>query len=145
MTDTGYVLDTNIAIEIGRKTPDTKVVRWFDSVQHDRLYLTPPVYEELQNGINETDGENPTRHREWIEAFRKQYRWLELPKGKAIFMTEAMARLLVENDGSIPRRLYYDFLIGLIALNNGMLVVTRNEKHFRDLGIPFINPFRYRG
>ena len=78
-------------------------------------------------------------------GWRKRYGWLALPTGIPIFMTEAMARLLVENDGSIPRRLYYDFLIGLIALNNGMLVVTRNEKHFRDLGIPFINPFRYRG
>lgn len=42
-TETGYVLDTNVVIERARTPPDGNVVRWFDSVPADRLYLTPPV------------------------------------------------------------------------------------------------------
>ena len=60
-------------------------------------------------------------------------------------MTEAMVRILLDNDGSIPRKIYVDFLIGMIAVNREVVVATRNEKDFRRLGIPFINPFRYRG
>ena len=60
-------------------------------------------------------------------------------------MTDAMARVLVENNGSIPRKIYVDFLIGMIAINHEMVVVTRNEKDFRRLGILFAHPFRFRG
>jgi len=144
-TDAGYVLDTNIVIERGRKPPDSSVVRWFDSVPVDRLYLTPPVYEELQNGVDESGRENRTKHRQWVEETRNQYGWLELPKGEPVVLTEAMVRILLDNEGNIPRRTYVDFLIGMIAINHGMTVVTRNEKDFRRLGISFLNPFRYRG
>lgn len=144
-TDAGFVLDTNVVIERGRKPPDSSVVRWFDSVPVDRLYLTPPVYEELQNGVNESGGENRTKQRQWVEETRNQYTWLELPAGVPVIMTEAMARILVDNTGNIPKRLYVDFLIGMIAVNHGMTVVTRNESDFRRLEISFINPFRYRG
>lgn len=145
MTDAGYLLDTNIIIERSRVSPDSRVVRWFDSVPRDRLYLTPPVYEELQKGIDDSDEENPTKHRQWVEKVRHQYAWLELPGGQQIVMTEAMARILLDNNGSIPRKIYVDFLIGMIAINRRVVVATRNEKDFRRLGIPFINPFRYRG
>ncbi len=143
-TETGYVLDTNVVIERGRKPPDSSVVQWFDSVPANRLYLTPPVYEELQNGVNESGGENRTKQRHWVEETRNQYGWLELPAGVPIIMTEAMARILVDNTGNIPKRLYFDFLIGIIAINHGMTVVTRNEKDFRRLGVPFLNPFGTR-
>ncbi|MCE2488841.1 MAG: PIN domain-containing protein [Anaerolineae bacterium] len=145
MSDAGYVLDTNIVIERGKRSPDHNVIRWFDSVPRDRLFLTPPVYDELLKGIDETDRENPARQRKWLEEFRARYGWLELPGGRPVVMTDAMARVLVENNGSIPRKIYVDFLIGMIAINHEMVVVTRNEKDFRRLGIPFANPFRFRG
>ena len=66
-------------------------------------------------------------------------------RGQAGHHDGAMAGLLVKNTGNIPRNIYVDFLIGMIAINHGMTVVTRNEKDFRRLGISFINPFRYRG
>ncbi len=144
-TETGYVLDTNVVIERGRTPPDSSVVRWFDSVPADSLYLTPPVYEELQKGVNESAGENRTKQRQWVEETRHQYRWLELPRGEPVVLTEAMARILVGNTGNIPKRLYFDFLIGMIAINHGMTVVTRNEKDFSRLGVTFLNPFRTRG
>jgi len=145
VSESGYILDTNIIIERGSFPPDSSVVRWFDSVPQDKLYLTPPVYEELQNGVNESGGENRTKQRQWVEETRIQYGWLELPKGQQIVMTEAMARMLVDNSGNIPRNIYVDFLIGMIAINHEMVVATRNEKDFRRPGIPFVNPFRYRG
>lgn len=145
MTDAGYVLDTNIVIERGKRSPDRNVIRWFDSVPRDRLFLTPPVHDEMLKGLDETDRENLARQRKWLEEFRASYGWLELPKGQQIVMTEAMVRILLDNDGSIPRKIYVDFLIGMIAVNREVVVATRNEKDFRRLGIPFINPFRYRG
>ena len=145
MSDAGYILDTNIVIERGSNPPDCRVVRWFDSVPRDKLFLTPPVYEELKVGIDETEGENLTRQRQWVEEARSQYGWLELPKGKPVVMTEAMARILLDNEGNIPGKIYVDFLIGMIAINHGMMDVTRNEKDFRRLGVRFTNPFRYRG
>lgn len=143
VTEPGYVLDTNIIIERGRQPPDAKVVRWFDSVPFDRLYLTPPVYEELLNGIDDSALGNPTRQRQWLAETRKRYKWLELPTGKSIFMTEAMTRILVLHNGNIPRNIYVDFLIGMIAINCGMVVVTRNERDFRSLGVPITNPFEF--
>ena len=145
MSDAGFVLDTNIVIERGKRSPDRNVIRWFDSVPGDRLFLTPPVYEELLKGIDETDRENPARQRKTLDEFKARYAWLDLPGGRPVIMTEAMAGLLVKNTGNIPRNIYVDFLIGMIAINHGMTVVTRNEKDFRRLGISFINPFRYRG
>ena len=144
-TDAGFVLDSNVVIERARTPPDGSVVRWFDSVPGDRLYLTPPVYEELQKGVNESAGENRAKQGRWVEETRHQYRWLELPRGKPVFLTEAMARILVDNTGNIPKRLYFDFLIGMIAINHGMTVVTRNEKDFSRPGVTFLNPFRTRG
>ena len=61
VSDAGYVLDTNIVIERGSKPPDSRVVRWLDSVPRDRLFLTPPVYEELKVGLNLFDTGNPNR------------------------------------------------------------------------------------
>ena len=81
-TDAGYVLDTNIVIESGKRSPDRNVIRWFDSLSRDRLFLTPPVYEEMLNGIDETDRENPARQRKWLEEFRGRYGWLDLPQGQ---------------------------------------------------------------
>ena len=144
-TDAGYVLDSNVVIETGKRSPDRNVALWFDSMPRDRLFLTPPVYKELLDGLDESDRENPTRRRDWLEEIQTKYGWLELPKGVPVIMTEAMARILVDNTGNIPKRLYFDFLIGMIAINHGMTVVTRNGKDFRRLGVPFINPFRYQG
>lgn len=144
-TDAGYVLDSNVVIETGKRSPDRNVARWFDSAPRDRLFLTPPVYKELLDGLDESARENPTKRQDWLEEVQTKYGWLELPAGVPVIMTEAMARILVDNTGNIPRGLYFDFLIGMIAINHGMTVVTRNEKDFKRLGVPFLNPFRPRG
>ena len=49
---TGFLLDTNVASEISRAQPDTRVLDWFGSVDNDLLYLSEITLGEIRTGID---------------------------------------------------------------------------------------------
>lgn len=132
------LLDTNVVSEPLRHRPDQKVVAWLDRQPLETLCLSTPTVAELRFGIAALpDG----RRRDVLEA-RLEQTVLPLFEGRILTFdlpaTAAYGRLRssARRDGSSLG----DF-DALIAASTGCTVATRDEKPFRALGLPVLNPF----
>jgi predicted nucleic acid-binding protein len=47
-----YLLDTCVLSEFTRRQPEEKVVRWMESVEEDRLFISVITIGEIQHGID---------------------------------------------------------------------------------------------
>jgi toxin FitB len=135
-----YVLDTNVVSATRVPVRNPMVADWLRGVNAVDVYVTAITIAEIEQGIRLKERDDPTQGkilREWFEqrvipAFVTTSRILD-------FNTRA-ARIY----GKYPIPEFApkdDALIAAIAAANGMIVVTRNVKHFEPLGVPVINPW----
>jgi len=135
-----YVLDTNVVSATRVPARNVEVADWLRNVNAVDVYITAITIAEIEQGIRLKERDDPTQGkvlREWFEqrvipAFVTTNRVLD-------FNTRA-ARIYGKYP--IPEAAPKDdALIAAIAAASGMIVVTRNIKHFEPLGVPVINPW----
>ena len=103
----------------------------------DDLYISVITVGEIEYGIarqRRTQPEFASRLEDWMESVRISFSSRVLP------FDEASARLW----GRLHAELGYtnsDLLIAAIALEYGLIVVTRNVRHFEPTGVKVLNPF----
>ncbi len=143
---TVYLLDTNIVSLLApsrhRTAADEQLVAWIESHGHDRC-LSVITAAEIRYGIDKA------RH---TGAFRKAAlldRWwigivhywsahilpFDLPTA-----TETGRLLGIAKSAGLEPG-FEDAAIAATASMNRLTVLTRNVKHFRPLGVAFVNPF----
>lgn len=139
---TRYLLDTNIISNIVKPEPSEALLIWLGAQKDDDLFIASLTVAEIQRGILEKPA---GRKREALEL------WFIGPEGpQALFAGRVLpfderagliwARLMAEGKASGRPRSSLDMIIASIALTNGCVVVTDNERDFADLD--FINPLR---
>jgi hypothetical protein len=135
------VLDTNIISEIMRPKPETRVIKWLNSQQASKLFLSSITLAEIGYGLYILpDGKRKWNLQQRFDQFIKnafETQIVDFTQDSA----QAYAKLMGErkqagNPMSIP-----DGQIAAIALANGYAVATRNIKDFKDCGLDLINPF----
>ena len=140
----GFLLDTNVLSEFSRSAipPDPNVKRWAESADPNTLFTSVLSFGEIRKGIELLP---PGKKRCDLE------RWLDtdlngwfgnnlLPVTKAISNRWGMLAALSQRQGRPLGNI--DGLLAATALENGLTAVTRNTRHFEDLGVTILDPWK---
>ena len=117
-----YLLDTNICIYFLNRHPE--VIKRVAQCRYNEIAISIVTLAELQFGAyNSIQVENNIKR---IEFFLERIQLLDLtPKTTDIF---ARIKASLRKAGSIIDD--FDILIGATAIENGLTIVTDNERHF---------------
>jgi toxin FitB len=132
-----FLIDTNVASELGRPRPDRNVVAWSNSVPADAQYLSVLTFGELTRGVAQLAGREPPRSaalQRWLTGLQQAYADRIIGVDREV--AEQWGRL--EAKRTLP---VIDSLIAATALVRGMTLVTRNVRDIEDTGVTFLNPW----
>jgi len=134
-----YLLDTCTISEMVAVKPNQNVLDWFDHQPESTLYLSVVTWGELQRGIYRLA---PGKRRLQLET------WLFddlLPtfEGRIIHVDEKLmttwAKMLAGLKSKGLVRPSFNSLIEATALQHNLILVTRNERNFRDSAVSVFN------
>lgn len=134
-----YLLDTNVVSELRRAKPHGAVLAWLRAVPDTELHLSAVTIGEIQVGIEitrEQDAERADAIEEWLKQVMQSFNILDMDA--ATFRT--WARLMHKRSDNLIE----DAMIAATASVHHLVVVTRNVRDFKALGIPTLNPFETR-
>ncbi len=137
-----YLLDTNIISNFTKPAPSEALVGWMAEQADEDLFIAALTVAEIWRGVLEKPA---GKRREQLKA------WFAGPQGpRALFagrvlaFDEKAARVWAELMAKgTPRgrpRSALDAMIAAIAVANGCVVVTDNERDF--VGVEVVNPVR---
>ncbi len=136
------LLDTNVVSAVMQNRPDPDVVCWLNQQPADEIWLPIVVVFELRYGLALLPG-----------GARRQM----LVQGLETLLGELVQSRIAPLDGLAAQNLAQlaaqrkpkgapvdlrDTLIAGIAQACGAMLATRNQRHFGDLAVAVINPFR---
>lgn len=136
-----YLLDTCVISELVARQPNPDVVRWIDSVDEDKLFLSAITIGEIKRGIEKlADSKRKTALAEWLEddllaRFRDRILPIDIP---VMLVWGKLASDLEKQGRPMPA---IDSLIAATCLHGQLGLVTRNENDFAHSGIAVINPW----
>ena len=132
-----WLLDTMVISELRKRVPDQNVVSWLSSTPEKDLYISVVTISEIQRGIalqRSIDAPFAERLQRWLDALMKNYSDRLLPITPAIACRWGELSARVGHDGA-------DVMIAATALQHGLSVATRNERHFSAFIVPVFNPY----
>lgn len=136
-TDAMYLLDTNVVSELRKRRPHGGVWAWLERTSDAELHLAAVTIGEIQGGIELTRERDPLKAAEiesWLERVAETYNIL--PADARIF--RQWARLMHRRSHALIE----DAIIAATAQVHDLIVVSRNAKDFKDLGVRFFDPFK---
>jgi predicted nucleic acid-binding protein len=137
----GFLLDTNVVSEPGRKRPAPQVIAWLEANQTE-AYISVLTLGEIEQGIARIAGEpaRAAKYRTWLEEILKpQFARRILPvdiqvatvwgriTGQAILMGRPIGTT--------------DALLAATAIAHDLTLVTRNTKDLEALPVELYNPW----
>nr|VFJ95870.1 MAG: hypothetical protein BECKH772A_GA0070896_100938 [Candidatus Kentron sp. H]VFJ97715.1 MAG: hypothetical protein BECKH772B_GA0070898_101178 [Candidatus Kentron sp. H]VFK02951.1 MAG: hypothetical protein BECKH772C_GA0070978_101098 [Candidatus Kentron sp. H] len=132
-----FLLDTMILSEFRKRSPNARVVRWLQEKAASELFPSVVTIGEVERGISKQRRLNPAfaeRLSDWLQAVLLHYRDRILPVDISIARRWGMLDDRHHRAGA-------DLLIVATALEYGLIVITRNARHFEPTGAPVLNPF----
>jgi len=132
-----YLLDTNVVSELRKLKPYGAVVAWASSLKGEQIYVSAVTFGELQAGIEITRRQDAKKAQEigqWVDRLQDTIQVLSMD---ASCFREWGRIMHGRSDHLIE-----DAMIAATACVHGLVVATRNEKDFRQLGISVVNPFK---
>lgn len=135
-----YVLDTNVVSATRVPARNPKVADWLKGVNGIDVYVTAITIAEIEQGIRLKERDDATQGKILRDWFEQRVIPAFVTTNRVLDFTTRAARIYGKYPipESAPKD---DALIAAIAAANGMIVVTRNVKHFEPLGVPVINPW----
>ena len=137
------ILDTNVLSALMRNPPDAAVVAWLDLQAAESVWITSITLFETRLGLALLA---KGRRRQALEAAFAQTlaedqenRVLDFDSAAA---TEAASLAAIRQKAGRPVDVR-DTLIAGIALARRATLATRNARHFQDLKLPLLNPWKY--
>lgn len=133
-----YLLDTNVVSALRVRGRNPEVQAWAETVPLGDLYVSAVTIAEIERGVIAVERVDPDQAvilRRWFE----QHVLVAFADRVLPFDVNA-ARVLAQY--RVPEHAPLDdALIAAIAEASGMIVVTRNVKHFEPLGVEFLSPW----
>jgi len=136
-----YLLDTCVLSEFTRRQPEPAVLHWVEAIPEEKLFISVITLGEVQRGIERLPDSQPkTSLLVWMNN-----RLVERFSGR-ILPLDAQTMLMW---GSLTARLeaarqpmpVMESLILATALQNNLIIATRNTKDFLPAGVQVINPW----
>ena len=137
-----YLIDTPVISELVKPDPEPKVARWAGSLDAERVYTSVVTFGELAKGIEKlTDGRRKRELLRWVESDLKA--WFG-PRVLAVDLevAERWGLLLARAQAAGRSLPAVDALIAATALAHGLVLVTRNTRHFGVTGLEVLNPWQ---
>ena len=134
-----YLLDTNIVSELRKPKPHGGVMAWISAKDASSLYLSAMTIAELQRGVEmtrEQDDEKAGQIEAWLEQL--------VLTGQVLAMDAAVCRAWAKLMHRRSVALVEDAFIAATASVHRLVVVTRNVRDFKTLGVDTLNPFERR-
>lgn len=134
-----YLLDTNVVSELRKPRPHGAVVEWLTGLREEQVFLSAATLGELQAGVEMTrrrDAEKASEIERWVDQIAGSYH--VLPMDTACF--REWGRLMHGKSD----HLIEDGMIAATARAHDLVVATRNEGDFHQLGVAVLNPCRTR-
>jgi toxin FitB len=138
-----HLLDTDVVSELrkvkaGRADPNVTV--WIGNAISNELYVSAITLHELEHGVLLEERSDPARGsilRRWLDdSVARAFSGRVLPVDERVARRAAAFHV----PDAAPFR---DALIGATASVHGLVMVTRNERHFERLeGLRVMNPWR---
>jgi tRNA(fMet)-specific endonuclease VapC len=137
-----FLLDTWVISELVARQPNPAVVRWVDSIDEDRLFLSAITIGEIKRGIEKlADSRRKSALQEWLEDdLLIRFRDRILPIDTPVMLVWGQLAADLERQGK--RMPAIDSLIAATCLQGGLDLVTRNEGDFAHSGVTVLNPWK---
>jgi predicted nucleic acid-binding protein len=138
-----YLVDTNV-ISAGApsRLAPRALIAWMDH-HSAQLYLSAVTVAEIEDGIAKARREGATRKAADLDAWLETLLHLYGERVLAFDIVAArMAGMLFDRaraQGQAPG--FADIIIAATALQHGLMVLSRNLKHFEPLGVRVLDPF----
>jgi len=136
-----WLLDTNVISESVRKRPDLTVTGWITAQSHDDIAISIVSVAELLDGISTLDDDARRQElTEWMATEVLNWtRRRRLPVTTEILMAwlQLSRKLRARGETKDPP----DLLLAATAQTYGLIIVTRNIRHFANTGITVYNPW----
>jgi predicted nucleic acid-binding protein len=136
-----FLLDTCVISELVARQPDPGVVKWVDSTDETKLFLSSITIGEIKKGIEKLDATNRQRAlSEWLEdELLVRFKDKVLPIDTVVMLVWGKLVADLEKQGKPMPAI--DSLLAATALQGGLGLVTRNEDDFAHCGVTVINPW----
>ena len=135
-----FLLDTNVISEPKQKKPNRKVLEWLDTQDESKIYLSVLTVGEIRKGIMRLDsGKKKAELEKWLEKLRNRFARRILPLSERTFLVWGKMCGEFENKGIVRSAL--DSLLEATALENDLILVTRNVKNFKYSSVTILNPW----
>ena len=131
-----FLLDTDVLSALRQRDRNPNAVRWVEAQPTSDMYISVVTVGEVERGITQQRRRNPTFAEElalWLERVLSWYYNRVLPVDTATARRWGRLSATIGHNGP-------DLLIAATALENGLIVVTRNVRHFEPTGVPTLNP-----
>ena len=136
-----YLLDTCVLSEFTRRKPDEKAIQWIDSLDEEMLFISVITVGEIQRGIERLpDSHRKTELLVWMNTellTRFAERMVAIDAPTMFLWGSLVARM--ESSGQ-PMGVM-DSLILASALQNNLIIATRNVTDFLPGGVQVIDPW----
>ncbi len=132
-----YLIDTVVLSELRKTNRSESVVNWFRSTRSVDIFLSVVTIGEIERGIKQQQRNNVEFSQElakWLDGILLHYTDRILPVSINVARRWGALSAEIGNSGA-------DILIAATALEHGLSVVTRNQRHFTPTGVPVVNPF----
>jgi predicted nucleic acid-binding protein len=133
-----YLLDTMVLSELRKKERNFGVTAWLSDKLDKELFISVVSIGEIAKGIAQQGKQDKVfaaTLRQWLEKLMLVYRERILPVDIPVAKRWGELSAHANNSGA-------DTLIAATAIENGLSIVTRNEKHFSLPGVTIINPWQ---
>jgi predicted nucleic acid-binding protein len=136
-----FILDTCVISELVARQPDPGVVKWVDSIDEGKIFLSSITVGEIKTGIEKLDATSRQRAlSEWLEdELLVRFKDKVLPIDTAVVLVWGKLAADLEKQGKPMPAI--DSLLAATALQGGLTLVTRNEGDFAHCGATVVNPW----
>ena len=137
-----YLLDTNIISELISKQPNQLVIDFLSSINENDIYLSVITIGEIKSGIENVKSlDKKEKLAKWLyEELLKRFENRIINIDVNVMITWGKINQNLKSLGKpLP---IMDLLIGSSCIFHEFVLVTRNEKDFKNLELKILNPFK---
>jgi toxin FitB len=134
-----YLLDTNVISELVRAKPNPVVLKWFDSLPNEALYLSVLTIGEIRFGVEKiANGKRKEKLKLWLEH---DLPWLFEDRILTInqHVADKWGKLRFQMQQPIPA---IDSLLAATAIVYDLSLVTRNVQDFKFPELELVDPWQ---